>query len=195
MQVDHLPRTSGIYKITCIANGKIYVGSSIDVYKRACRHKVHLQRGTHVSTYMQRAFSKYGEESFQIELLETCDRDNLLTVEQSYLDTLKPKFNTYMTAGSPKGYKHTEETKKRMSERLMGNTLTKGFRPNAETRLKQSLARKGRKASEETKRKMSEALKGNTRGKKPRSDETKARMSEAAKRRWEHKRLEKEKPP
>lgn len=31
--------TSGIYKITCISNGKVYIGMSNDIHKRWWEHK------------------------------------------------------------------------------------------------------------------------------------------------------------
>jgi group I intron endonuclease len=59
---------------------------------------------------IHRALLKYGYSGFKLEILEYCDKDDLLAREQYYLDLFKPEYNIYETAGSPLGYKHTEET-------------------------------------------------------------------------------------
>jgi group I intron endonuclease len=50
-----------------------------------------------------------------LEILEYCDIEDVLKREQYYLDLLKPSYNISPTAGSPRGYKHTEEAKLKMS--------------------------------------------------------------------------------
>lgn len=75
-----------------------------------------------------------------------------------------------------KGRKHSEETRKKISE------AKKGKPRSEEAKKKISEARKGKKFSEEHKRSISKSLKGNTRmlGKK-RSEETRRKISEAHK--------------
>lgn len=73
MAIENLSRntrTSGIYRITCLPTSKIYIGSSIDVYKRICTHKFQLRRNKHPNQYLQRAWNKYLEDSFKFELIE-----------------------------------------------------------------------------------------------------------------------------
>jgi group I intron endonuclease len=97
-----IPQTSGIYKITCTANGKIYIGSSADMYKRWRRHLNDLRNHTHHNRYLQRAFAKFGELSFGIEILEFAAPHVLLEREQYWLDALQPfnekGFNLNLTA-------------------------------------------------------------------------------------------------
>lgn len=85
--------------------------------------------------------------------------------------------------GLPKGFKHTEETKRKRSEAQKGRVSPmKGKIHSEETKRKLSEARKGNKynlgkhASEETKRKLSEAGKGRIF-----SEEHKRKISEAHK--------------
>lgn len=49
-----------------------------------------------------------------IELVE--DKSKLIEREQFYLDTLKPRYNCNLVAGSPLGVKHTEESRLNMSK-------------------------------------------------------------------------------
>lgn len=46
--------------------------------------------------------------------MEYCDKKETLLREQYYLDLLKPDYNILKNAGSPLGYKHSEEAKAKM---------------------------------------------------------------------------------
>lgn len=82
-----------------------------------------------------------------------------------------------------KGNKHSEETKRKMSEANKGNKYSLGSKRSEETKRKMSASKIGNKnsfgcrRSEETKKKISEAMKGN----KP-SEETRRKISELMKR-------------
>lgn len=39
---------SGIYKITLLYNGRLYVGSAVDLKRRSASHKVSLRNGKHL---------------------------------------------------------------------------------------------------------------------------------------------------
>ena len=77
---------SGIYKITNISNGKFYIGSSKNIHKRWIRHLRDLKNGEHNNVHLQRAFNLGGQEAFKFEILENCEENMLLIIEQSYLD-------------------------------------------------------------------------------------------------------------
>ncbi len=81
-----MKRISGIYKIQNIINNKIYIGSSNDVYKRKKEHFSSLKNGTHCNTHLQRAYNFYGENSFKFFVITTCKEDDLLRLEQTYLN-------------------------------------------------------------------------------------------------------------
>jgi len=70
----------------------------------------------------------------------------------------------------------SEETKRKMSESMKGNTNAKGMKRSEESKNQISESLKGIKRSEETKRKISESQTGSTK-----SEETKRRMSIAKK--------------
>lgn len=77
--------TSGIYRIRNVVNNKSYYGSSKNIEKRWCQHKSNLNCGRH-NPHLQRAWTKYGADSFVLEIIELVEEDMLLDVEQQYLD-------------------------------------------------------------------------------------------------------------
>lgn len=83
-----IPATSGIYKITNIVNGKVYVGSTVNLYHRRCHHFGRLRSNDHANEHLQNAFNKYGEQSFHFAVIELCDRDNLLDREDFWINGL-----------------------------------------------------------------------------------------------------------
>ena len=80
----------GVYKITNKQNGKFYIGSSKDVYHRWYEHKYDLKNHNHCNQYLQNAWDKYGENSFDFEVLEECAPKVQFEREQYYLNTLNP---------------------------------------------------------------------------------------------------------
>ena len=64
----------GIYKITNLINGKMYIGQSIDIEKRWEEHKFYSGKE---NTAIQSAFKKYGISNFSFEVIEECLREEL----------------------------------------------------------------------------------------------------------------------
>lgn len=171
MDNQSIPQTSGIYKITCINNGKIYIGSSNNLKKRRINHFSELKRGAHRNPYLQRAYDKYGKSAFIFEIVELVETLVLLEREQYWINIFQPfgirGFNILPTAN------RTEcslETRKKLSDAGKGRI----FSP--ETRLKLSASHKGKTLSPDTKAKLSAAKKGSKA-----SPETKSKMSLAGK--------------
>lgn len=82
----------GIYSIKCKQVNKMYIGSSKEIFKRFKRHKKDLENNKHHCIYLQRAYNKYGKESFYFEIIEETLLEELRDVEQMYLDCLDFKF-------------------------------------------------------------------------------------------------------
>lgn len=77
---------SGIYKYTNKINGKVYIGSAVNFIKR---HWEHLNYPTKSAKLLQAAFSKYGKENFEYEILEYCPKYLLYKIEQGWINWYK----------------------------------------------------------------------------------------------------------
>lgn len=90
---------SGIYKISCSANGKFYIGSTrTNLVQRMSAHKTRLRNGIHDNLKMQSSWNKYGEAAFSFDIIETCEPEIAYDREQFYMDSLKTEFNNTKTA-------------------------------------------------------------------------------------------------
>lgn len=63
--------TIGIYKITNIVNGKIYIGKSQNIEKRFKAHINDLNRNCNHNPHFQNAWNKYGKDNFKFEIIHT----------------------------------------------------------------------------------------------------------------------------
>lgn len=84
----------GIYQIQCLVSGKRYIGSSVDMPRRWSSHRRLLIRATHPSPRLQQAWNKHGGANFAFSVLELCERGELYEIEQTYIDRLKPDYNS-----------------------------------------------------------------------------------------------------
>jgi len=111
---------SGIYLLHNNVNGKQYVGSGIDLRKRLSTYYFpsRLMDGRHISN----SLLKYGHFSFSVVILDvlgitgSCNKIELISKEQEYLNLYKPILNLNPLAGSSMGFKHSEESKRLISE-------------------------------------------------------------------------------
>lgn len=112
-----LPAKSGIYRITNTINGLFYIGSAKRFQHRQAQHLYDLRKNKHRNAHLQHAFSLYGEQAFVFDVVEIVDDLSLLTErEQYYIDSLRPPYNIIPTARSQFGFKHSETSRKKMSE-------------------------------------------------------------------------------
>lgn len=125
---------SGIYKITHIDSGKVYVGSAVNLKKRLGRHRDDLRNKNHHSTKLQRAWDKHGEDQFAFSVIEyLTDKDQLIPREQFWIDSLAAVTNGYNTvpvAGSSLGHKASPETKERIRRARLGSKATPEAKAN-----------------------------------------------------------------
>ncbi len=78
-----------IYQIRNIANNKIYIGSTNNVRKRWNNHRSKLNNGKHENQYLQLAWQKYGENSFEFTIIEEVNDNKRIEREIYYLNKKK----------------------------------------------------------------------------------------------------------
>lgn len=169
----------GIYEIVNIKNNKKYIGQSIDIKERWKRHKYELNTKIHFNEHLQNAWDKYGEESFQFNILEVCSSELLDERECFYIDmydAMNPE-NGYNLKNGGNGLqvsdesrakmseaqknRWTEEQKKELSLKYLGeNNPFYGKHHTKETGQKIANANKKRVWSNESRKKTSESSKG-----------------------------------
>lgn len=66
MRGDYLEVISGVYSIQNNVSGKMYVGSSKDIYRRWKEHKRYLNNHKHHSMDLQNDWDKQGEKDFSL---------------------------------------------------------------------------------------------------------------------------------
>lgn len=95
----------GIYKITNLINGKIYIGKSIDIQRRFRSH-INESLDENKPSYhhtIHRAMRKYGSDNFSFDILEECAEDKLNEREMYWISF----FDCCVLDGSDKGYNMT----------------------------------------------------------------------------------------
>jgi len=128
----------GVYRISSKTHpDRCYIGSAVNIASRWRRHRRDLRLGKH-NRILQSHYNKYGEDDLVFSVIEVCEKHLLITREQFYIndDVLNCYFNVSKIAGSnlgvkqkPRskearenhrratlGRKHSEETKKKLSE-------------------------------------------------------------------------------
>jgi predicted GIY-YIG superfamily endonuclease len=147
----------GIYSITNLANGKRYIGQSVDLELRLRKHRERLVSNRHGNKHLQGAYNQYGKDAFVFEIIAECAVDQLDSLECGYIEhfnTMDKRYGYNQQTGGHNNHKASDELRERLSK------AHKGLFPSLETRLKQAAARLGKKRSPEVRRRMSESRKG-----------------------------------
>jgi len=173
-----------IYKTTCLINNKIYIG------QHNGKRYSYLGSGILIKS----AIKKYGKNNFVREILEeNIDNYELLSVREiywiQYYDSTNRDIGYNIEAGGRlarkeisektrksstkalKGYRHTDETRMRMSISHIGIV-----RPDQSEFMKNNNPMQGKEHTDATKEKISLALKGKGH---PQSEESKEKISAA----------------
>lgn len=109
---------SGIYCWINEITQEKYIGSSINLsirfkdYYKYKKLKIATLKNT---SKIYSAIIKYGYENFNVEILEFCNKEQLIIREQYYLDLINPEYNILKIAGSRFGHSLSNETKKLIS--------------------------------------------------------------------------------
>lgn len=143
--LDNLFNT-GVYKIICLSNSKIYVGSASSVkapsrtkrgfYGRWSLHITNLCNNKHPNKHLQNAWNLYGEGNFTFEIIETTIPEEAESRE-IYWSKLLDSHNQSIGFNILKGnlsYKSNREisTRDKISKSLTGKPRPKGMNDHLE---------------------------------------------------------------
>lgn len=159
---------SGVYIIKNLVNNKVYIGQSKSCTIRWRSHKSELKGGYHGNSYLQASYNKYGLDSFEYSILESCSSDIIDERERYWIkryNSTNRDFGYNRESGGNVNKVMSEESKRKMRKAAKSENH---FPPPS---------RKGSKWSEEHKKRMSEIMKGKPQ--KKRSEETKQKVREA----------------
>jgi len=93
------PKAAGVFQVKNTANGKILLGSSLNLHGPLNAHRFMLTIGSHRNKILQKEWNEFGEDKFVFEILETVKvkddpdfdiKDELTLLEQIWLEKLQP---------------------------------------------------------------------------------------------------------
>jgi group I intron endonuclease len=92
-------KPAGVYQIKNLSNGKVFIGSNMNLEGPLNSHKFQLMSGRHPNEALQKEWNEYGPEKFSFEILEVVKfkddpdfnlRDEVTLLEQIWLEKLQP---------------------------------------------------------------------------------------------------------
>ena len=97
-------KPAGIYQVKNLTNGKVLLGSSLNLEGPLNRHKFMLKIGSHTNKVLQQDWNELGPEKFTFEILEEVNmkddpnfnlKDELTLLEMIWLEKLQPVESGY----------------------------------------------------------------------------------------------------
>ena len=109
---------SGVYKIVNAVNGKVYIGSAVNMKQRWQSHCRLLRHNIHTNSHLQSAWNKYGKANFEFAVVEECFLDCLIAREAYYIKEAKRLNQDVYNYMIPEGDRltHSEETRQKLRE-------------------------------------------------------------------------------
>lgn len=131
-------KKTGVYTITAVHSGQIYVGSSSRCfYTRAKQHLSALRSDKHSNNFLQNIFNKYGEEGLVFEIIEEYPKELCLGMEQYWMNLIIPTLNLNKITPSRLGAKLTSEQIQKLKNKVVSQETREKIR---QQRLKQQFS-------------------------------------------------------
>lgn len=92
-------RPMGVFRVSNTVNGKIFIGTSVDLPAMLNRQQSQLRMGGHPNKELQKDWNELGPDAFEFEVLDTFTppeapnynpKDDLKALEDLWLDKLSP---------------------------------------------------------------------------------------------------------
>ena len=92
-------KPSGVYQVKNLTNGKVLLGSSLNLEGLLNRHRFTLRYNNHPNKELQKDWNELGPDQFQFEILEVVQiqdhpnfnlKDELTLLEQIWLEKVQP---------------------------------------------------------------------------------------------------------
>ena len=92
-------KPSGVFQVKNTANGRVLLGSSLNLEGSLNKHKFMLQIGSHTNKALQKDWDEFGSDEFVFEILEEVMvvdspnfnlKDELTLLEEIWLEKLQP---------------------------------------------------------------------------------------------------------
>lgn len=113
----------GIFQIRNLENGKVFIGSSLNLPGIINRHRFALESGGHQSKQLQADWNELGADNFAFEIMEELeprpnldDRKELAFLEDLWLEKLEPY--------DERGYNERKKTREERLQMIAANRKT-----------------------------------------------------------------------
>ena len=115
---------SGIYTLTHVDSGRIYVGASRNLDARRYSHYRELHLNKHHCRELQVDFngSACGNSAVEFTVINVCPVEALHEMEKLHIEALSPSYNQNAAGGGLRK-EATEETRQKMRERMTGHQI------------------------------------------------------------------------
>lgn len=132
----------GIYLIRNLINGKVYIGKSINIYRRISAHisALNIKSKHHENEHFINAWHKYGRSNFSYTVLEECIFNELKEKELLYIEkygSLNRTLGYNFRLDSGSGMIPLDSTRKKYSEALIRRFSKQEERDKVSKRVKE----------------------------------------------------------
>ncbi len=98
-QYKETPKSAGVFVVKNLVNGKVFLGSSLNLHGPLNKHRFMLSTGGHDNRELQKDWNAFGPSAISFEILEEVDvkdspdfslADELTLLEEIWLERLDP---------------------------------------------------------------------------------------------------------